>query len=83
MVVLEETVKETNIAKDGTTLLWNKEKGALRQRPQAAKLPACVDKMSKESSAPGNEQQTKTSTNVIRGAKGPFVGGSIPHKVLI
>lgn len=80
--MLEATVKESNIAKEGTTMLWDKEKGALRQRPQAAKLPACIDKMSKESSAPRNEQQTKASTNVIQGAKGPFVGGSITHKAL-
>lgn len=82
-MVLEETVRESNTAKEGTTVLWNKEKGALKQRPQAAKLPACIDKMSKESSAPRNEQQTKASTNVIQRAKGPCVGGSIPHKVLI
>lgn len=49
---------------------------ALRQRPQAVKLPTCDDKMSKASFAPRNEQQMKASANAIQGANGLSQAGS-------
>lgn len=55
---------------------WNTGEDAPGRRPQAINLSAYEDKVSKESSAPRNKQQTKASANVIQGSNALSQAGS-------
>lgn len=78
---------ESRTVKEKSALRWNKGKGALREGPHPAKLPACGGAQAVLFAQKGTGQKKKVGADVTRGVQGQSRTGarfgSVVRMVLI